>query len=105
MREKILPHLTVQHEEWDNQELNIVSTHTRTHTHTHTHTLYICGVLVQECLMDPGCYRAVEEVVREETRGRGLLDYDSVELSNLHRQVGSLQNSALAYHVIAPLSH
>ena len=26
VREKILPHLTIQHEEWDNQELNIVST-------------------------------------------------------------------------------
>lgn len=25
VREKILPHLTIQHEEWDNQELNIVS--------------------------------------------------------------------------------
>ena len=29
--------------------------------------------------MDPGCYRAVEEVVREETRGRGTLEVLSVK--------------------------
>lgn len=26
VREKMLPHLTIQHEEWENQQLNIVST-------------------------------------------------------------------------------
>ena len=35
VREKILPYLTVQHEEWDNQELNIVSTHTHAHATGH----------------------------------------------------------------------
>lgn len=29
--------------------------------------------------MDPGCYRAVEEVVREETRGRGTLEVLSLK--------------------------
>ena len=29
--------------------------------------------------MDPGCYRVVEEVVREETRGRGTLEVLSLK--------------------------
>ncbi len=33
---------------------------------------------MQVCLIDPGCYREVDEVVRAETRGKG-----SVEVLNL----------------------
>ena len=29
--------------------------------------------------MDPGCYRAVEEVVRKETKGRGVLEVLSLK--------------------------
>ncbi|CAI8006613.1 Ribosome maturation protein SBDS, partial [Geodia barretti] len=55
VRDKILPHLTVQHEEWDSDQLCI------------------------ECLMDPGCYRVVEEAVRQETKGRGTLELLSIK--------------------------
>ena len=29
--------------------------------------------------MDPGCYRVVEEAVREETKGRGMLEVLSLK--------------------------
>lgn len=29
--------------------------------------------------MDPGCYRAVDEVIREETKGKGTLEILSVK--------------------------
>ena len=34
---------------------------------------------LQECLMDPGCYRVVEEAVRQETKGRGTLELLSIK--------------------------
>jgi hypothetical protein len=41
--------------------------------------IYICTymhapILLQVCLIDPGHYREVDEIVRSETKGHGLLE-------------------------------
>lgn len=41
---------------------------------THLHS---CRV--QVCLIDPGCYREVDEVVRAETKGRGTVEVLSLK--------------------------
>ena len=39
----------------------------------------ICHFLFQVCLIDPGCYRAIDETLRSETRGRGTLEMISLK--------------------------
>ena len=34
---------------------------------------------VQVCLIDPGCYREIDEVVRRETRGQGTVEVLSLK--------------------------
>ena len=34
---------------------------------------------IQICLIDPGCYREIDEVVRRETRGQGTVEVLSLK--------------------------
>lgn len=34
---------------------------------------------IQVCLIDPGCYREIDEVVRRETRGQGTVEVLSLK--------------------------
>ena len=34
---------------------------------------------LQVCLIDPGCYRVIDETLRAETRGRGTLEMISLK--------------------------
>ena len=39
---------------------------------------FVC-VSLQVCLMDPGCYCKVDEVVRTETKGKGMVEVLSLK--------------------------
>lgn len=41
----------------------------------------------QVCLVDPGCYRDIDEVIRVETKGRGSLEV--LNLKDVHDTDGS----------------
>jgi len=55
-RDKLVPLITsVESEDWD------------------------CGNLDMECLIDPGFYRKIEEIVTSESRGKGVLEFLSLK--------------------------
>lgn len=56
VHEKLRPHIsTVESEDWQGGDLEMV------------------------CLIDPGCYRIIDETLRAETRGRGTLEMISLK--------------------------
>ena len=96
VREKISSLITIEQEDWTS-ELEIVSTYQCTSKvetivqlvqslvcANHTPYLFPKWELVfcastQVCLMDPGCYCKVDEVVRTETKGRGMVEVLSLK--------------------------